>query len=127
MTSPLDDDHAPARAANKPTQTTAPTIGKSEAYISSGAVSVGGGDQFNGNHTQYHSHIEHDNHTENHDHSRTYNFNIPIRIDSISLFILAQLAPPRVRVCKCDFTGHGILLLLAAASDLKGSMANLCV
>src|SRR5690349_4841891 len=55
MTSPLDDDHAPARAANKPTQTTTPTIGKFEAYISSGAVSNGSGDQYNGNHTQYHS------------------------------------------------------------------------
>jgi hypothetical protein len=108
MTSPLDDHHAPARAANKPTQTTAPIIGKCEAYISSGAVSNGSGDQYNGNHTQYHSHIEHDNHTENHDHSRTFNFNI--HIDPISLSLLAL----RMLEGKFDFTGHGILLLLVS-------------
>ena len=87
MTSPLDDDHAPARTADKPTQSTAPVIGKGEAYISSGAVSVGSGNQINGNQSQYHIHIEHDNHTENHDHSITYNFTIHID----SMYILRLL------------------------------------
>ncbi|KAL6912795.1 hypothetical protein FSHL1_010478 [Fusarium sambucinum] len=93
-----------ARDANIPTENTASAMNRGEAYVSSGATSVGNGDQHNGNRLQ--------NNYYSINFAPTFTLILNVHLESLLFCALGQLEPHQLLDWKREIVDLGIVTVL---------------